>query len=207
MSSESLHSSIPTQFCSWTLLPRQNHDTIPFMPISPLQSLIPLRKNDIKHHTPHAQSPFPTNPRHLEYHIIHLWDINARKQCQRSTHHRNEQWFILQQVHGEYRTTRMFHFKGVEEDEESEGCEDRGSGSVDGIAACVHAVVTIDSEISVSDDVDDDDEAEEWCGTHDDSINENIGSEFFVENSRDDIMRRTMHHIMSRRLQSQPKCQ
>src|SRR5277367_3759126 len=113
MSPEGLHSSIPTQLCSRTLLPRHNHNTIPFMPIPPLQSLIPLRKNHIEHHTPDTQSPLPTNSRHLEHHIIHLWDINAWEQGQGSTDYRNKQRLILQQVHGKYRLTGMFHFKGV----------------------------------------------------------------------------------------------
>ncbi len=57
--------------------------------------------------------------------------------------------------------------------------------------------------ISVSNDVDDDDEGEKGGGSHDDSVDNNIGCEFLVENSRNDIMRRSMHNIKSSRLQSQ----
>ena len=101
----------------------------------------------------------------------------------------------------------MFHFKRVQEYEDCKGGEDGGTSTVDGIAPRIQAMVTVDAEVPVSDNVDDDDEAEKWGGAHDDSVDEDVASKFLVEDSRDDIVGRTMHYIVSRGFQSQPNNQ
>ena len=97
----------------------------------------------------------------------------------------------------------MFHFECVKEDKDCEGSKYGCSGTIDCIATCVHTVITIKSEIAITDDVDDDNEAQERGCSHDDSVDNDIGREFFVEYSGDDVVRRSMHYIVSCGFQSQ----
>jgi hypothetical protein len=54
----------------------------------------------------------------------------------------------------------MFHFEGVEKDENGEGSEYGGSGTVNGIAASVQTVITVHAQVTVADYIDDNDEGE-----------------------------------------------
>src|SRR5208282_5875637 len=85
-------------------------------PVSSFQSLITFGTNNIKYNTCTTNAPFPADITHLEYNFVQFWDIYCWKQCQTTTHHRNEERFIPEQIHLEYRLEGIFHFKSVDED-------------------------------------------------------------------------------------------
>lgn len=68
----------------------------------------------------------------------------------------------------------MFHFEGVEKDENGEGSEYGGSGAVNGIAASVQTVIAVYAQVTVANYIDDNDEGEQRCSPHNKSIDENI---------------------------------
>jgi len=99
----------------------------------------------------------------------------------------------------------MFHFKCVEEDEDCEGGEDGSAGAVDSFAGGVHTVIALRTEIAVTEDVDDDDEAEEWGRAHDDPVDDDVRGKFLVEYAGYHVVRRAVHYISCSGLQAESK--
>jgi hypothetical protein len=97
----------------------------------------------------------------------------------------------------------MFHLERVEKDKDGQRRKYSCTGSIYYVAALTRTIVAIHSEIAVTDSVNNDDEAHEWSDTHDNSVHNDIGGEFFGEHTGDDVVGWTKHDVVGSWFQTQ----